>query len=369
MKPFRPAWWLPGPHAATLWGKFGRNEPELAVRWETVEMPDGDFVELAHVDTSPEASSFDADVVASDRTPRLFVLHGLEGGINSHSVRGLMREASERGWNATVMLFRTCGPTPNRLKRSYHSGETTDPLAVIEKLAQQQPLASIGAVGISLGGNVLCKLLGERGDALPEQLRAAVAVSAPFDLARASRYIGRGFGKVYEQAFLRSLVPKAVQKIARHPELASLKPIHHARTIWEFDDEFTSPVHGFKNAADYYAQSSSLQFLSGIRRPTLLLSAVDDPFLPPAVLDEVRVATASNSAITIDFPARGGHVGFVGGRSPWRPFYYGEWRAAEFIAKYLRAAPTTASAMTTGTSRMFEADSPDDQSRVHHEAR
>jgi predicted alpha/beta-fold hydrolase len=175
------------------------------------------------------------------------------------------------------------------------------------------------------------------------QLQAAVAISAPFDLARASRYIGRGFGKVYENAFLRSLKPKAVKKIGRHPELSSLKPIHNARTIWEFDDEFTSPVHGFANAADYYAQSSSLQFLPGIRRPTLLLSAVDDPFLPPEVLDEVRAATASNRNITIDFPAHGGHVGFTGGHSPWRPIYYAEQRAAEFIAQQLRAlhVPTT----------------------------
>ena len=361
MAPFRSAWWLPGAHAATLWGKFGRNEPELPVRWETVEMSDGDFVELAHYDVARHSAlrhessrhessrhessrhdapnsnvpPSDAESFASDGTPRLLILHGLEGGVNSNYVRGLMREVHARGWNATLMLFRSCGPTPNRLTRSYHSGETSDPLAIIEKFAQQQPLAPIGVVGVSLGGNVLCKLLGELGDALPVQLQAAAAISAPFDLARASRYIGRGFGRVYENAFLRSLVPKAVQKIGRHPELSSLKPIHGARTIWEFDDEFTSPVHGFANAADYYAQSSSLQFLSGIRRPTLLLSAVDDPFLPPAVLEDVRAATAGNSAVTIDFPANGGHVGFVGGSAPWRPSYYAEPRAVEFIAQHL----------------------------------
>jgi len=365
--PFRSAWWLPGAHAATLWGKFGRQEPELPVRWETVEMSDGDFVELAHYDASRnDASRNDASrnaashnasphnaaphnaaprnaaappsagSLANDRTPRLFILHGLEGGVNSNYVRGLMREAGARGWNATLMLYRTCGPTPNRLKRSYHSGETSDPLTIIAKFALQQPLAPIGAVGVSLGGNVLCKLLGQSGDALPVQLQAAAAISAPFDLARASRYIGRGFGRVYENAFLRSLVPKAVQKIGRHPELSSLKPIHNARTIWEFDDEFTSPVHGFANAADYYAQSSSLQFLSGIRRPTLLLSAADDPFLPREVLDEVRAATTGNAVITIDFPAHGGHVGFVGGSAPWRPSYYAEPRAVEFIAQHLR---------------------------------
>lgn len=324
VKEFRPAWWLPGPHAATMWGKFGRNEPAPQVRWERVDTPDGDFLELAHHDTND-----------GEATPRLFILHGLEGGVNSHYVRGLMREAGSRGWNATLMLFRTCGPNPNNAARSYHSGETSDTLFALQRLIAQQPLSPIGAVGISLGGNVLCKLLGEQGDLMPAQIKAGVAVSAPFDLARASRYIGQGFGKVYENAFLRSLVPKANAKMQRHPELATLKPLHKVRTIWDFDDQFTSPVHGFANAADYYAKSSSLQFLKDIRRPTLLLNAVDDPFLPPAVLGDVRAATASNPAITLEFPAHGGHVGFVGGPSPKRAFYYAEWRAAEFICAHI----------------------------------
>ncbi|MEP6833709.1 MAG: alpha/beta fold hydrolase [Gemmatimonas sp.] len=364
MKPFRSAWWLPGPHAATLWGKFGRNEPELALRWETVEMPDGDFVELARYD----ASSCSVESFATDCTPRVLVLHGLEGSINSNSVRGIMHEVHRRGWNATVMLYRTCGPTPNRLKRSYHSGETTDPLAIINKLIREQPFAPLGVVGISLGGNVLCKLLGELRDAVPSQWQAAVSISAPYDLARASRYIGRGFGKVYENAFLRSLKPKAMKKVARHTELSSLMPIGRVRTIWDFDDVFTAPVHGFTNAADYYTKSSSLQFLSGIRCPTLLLSAVDDPFLPPEVLDDVRVAAANNADISIEFPANGGHVGFVGGPWPWRPFYYAEWRASEFLASHFHAlkpsvpeaqsvTPETIATAATRQSKTFDRDS------------
>ncbi|MGV3708073.1 MAG: hydrolase [Gemmatimonas sp.] len=337
LAPFRSAWWLPGAHLATIWGKLGRREPVPSVRWETVEMVDGDFVELAHLETRGLAHD----------APRMLILHGLEGGVDSHYVRGLMREARDRGWNATLMLFRTCGPTPNRRPRSYHSGETTDPLAIITKLTREHPKSPLGVVGISLGGNVLCKLLGERGEDLPQQLSAAVAVSAPFDLARASRYIGRGFGKVYENRFLRSLVPKANRKMSSHPELASFKQMRDIRTIWDFDDQFTSPVHGFRDAADYYARSSSLQFLNGIRKPTLLLSAVDDPFLPPAVLDEVRETVANNSAITIDFPANGGHVGFVGGSSPFNPFYYGEWRAAEFLAAHFEKCEASDDGDTT----------------------
>ena len=213
MKEFRPAWWLPGPHAVTIWGKFGRNEPVPALRWEQLDTPDGDFLELAHLDTSAAAREYSGALnsqqsttdianararLADDKTPRLFVMHGLEGSANATYARGLMREAAARGWNATVMSFRTCGPTPNRATRSYHSGETTDPLLTLQHLVKLQPHAPIGGVGYSLGGNVLCKLLGEQGDDMLPQFRAAVSVSAPFDLARASRYIGQGFGKVYE---------------------------------------------------------------------------------------------------------------------------------------------------------------------------
>lgn len=187
-------------------------------------------------------------------------------------------------------------------------------------------------MGVSLGANVLCKLLGEDGERLSGNVRGAVAMSTPFDLARASRHIGRGFGVVYERFFLRSLIPKALSKVSRHRELSELTSVRRARTLWEFDDHFTAPLHGFADAADYYARASSLPYLAEIRRPTLLLSAVDDPFLPADVLDRVRTVTRNNASITIEFPERGGHVGFTSGLLPWRPRYYGEWRAAEFLA-------------------------------------
>ncbi len=253
--------------------------------------------------------------------------------MHSHYVRAMFRETRARGWGADLLLFRTCGSLPNRLPRSYHSGETTDPAWVISQIHSQFPNAPLGVVGVSLGANVLCKLLGELDHNGPRHITAAVAMSTPFSLARASRQIGRGFGLVYEKAFLRSLVPKALAKIARHPELSRLATVKHARTLWDFDDRFTAPLHGFSSAADYYTRASSLQFLAGIRTPTLLLSAVDDPFLPSAVLDEVREIATKNSAIIIEFPDRGGHVGFTAGHIPWRPFYYGEWRACDFLAQ------------------------------------
>lgn len=323
MRPYRPAWWLPDPHSATVWGRLGRREPVpnvCTLRWNT---PDGDFVEIARLN-APESSP-------PKNSPRVLVLHGLEGGVHSHYVRAIFREARARGWGADLLIFRSCGSEHNRLPRSYHSGETGDPAFVIDQITTEFPDAPLGLFGVSLGGNVLCKLLGERGVTLPKQVVGAVAMSVPFDLARASRHIGRGFGAVYERSFLRSLIPKALQKVERHTELAPLATVASARTIWEFDDTFTAPLHGFASAADYYSRASSISFLKDIRIPTLLLSAVDDPFLPPDVLDQVRTVAHGNSALTLEFPERGGHVGFTAGRWPWNPWYYGEWRAAEFL--------------------------------------
>ena len=326
---YRPAWWLPDPHTATLWGRVGRREPslltDLPVTLEQWDTPDGDFVEVARL--APPAGAPEA--------PRLLLLHGLEGGTHSHYARALFREAQRRGWAADLMLFRSCGSAPNRLPRSYHSGETGDPLFALERITAAHPNAPVGMVGVSLGGNVLCKLFGEQGDRLPATVVGGVAVSVPYDLARASRHIGRGFGAVYERAFLKSLIPKAMAKVARHPELSPMARVRYARTLWEFDDLYTAPVHGFRDAADYYAKSSSLSRLRGVRRPLLLLNAVDDPFLPPAVLDEVRQTVSGNRAVEVEFPQRGGHVGFTAGRWPWRPFYYAEWRAIDFLGARL----------------------------------
>ncbi len=229
-----------------------------------------------------------------------------------------------------LLLFRTCGPTPNRLPCSYHSGETGDALHVITRLASESP-APLGVIGVSLGGNVLCKLLGEQRDRLPDIVRGAVAISVPYDLARASRWIGRGFGAVYERAFLRTLIPKALAKIARHPELAVLASVQRSRTLWEFDDRFTAPLHGFDDARDYYTRASSAQYVSDAQVPLLLLSAVDDPFLPRDVLDDISSRVRDNAFITTEFPAKGGHVGFVSGGAPWRADYYAETRAAHFL--------------------------------------
>ncbi len=319
---YRPAWWVPGAHAQTLWGKFFRSAPRVHMRAERWETPDGDFVDVHRLDAAPDA-------------PRLFLLHGLEGTARSHYVAGFFNEARRRGWGADLLVFRGCGPEPNRARRFYHSGETTDLAFALDRVLREHPSSPIVLAGISLGGNVLLKYLGERAEETPARLRAAAAVSVPFDLERGSRFISRGFSRIYDRHFLRTLKRKAEAKLIRYPDLFDVTALRRVRTIYDFDDVVTAPVHGFANARDYYSRSSSLGWISRIRRPTLLLSAIDDPFLPADVLDEVRAIAANNSCLSLEFVRRGGHVGFVGGRVPWRPRYYAEWRACEFLAAQL----------------------------------
>ena len=320
---YRPAWWVPGPHLKTLWGKFLRRHPTVVTRTERWETPDGDFVDLHRLD-------------APSGAPRLLILHGLEGSPRSHYARGLVQQAQRRGWAADVLVFRSCGTEPNRLARFYHSGETGDLEVVVGRLIEASPEAPLLLAGVSLGGNVLLKWLGERGTDLPRPLVGAAAVSVPFDLARSARHIDRGFARLYQANFVRSLRRKAQRKRESFPDLLAAAAIDSARTLWAFDDAVTAPIHGFRDADDYYTQSSSIGYLDRIRLPTLLLSATDDPFLPRAVLDDVARIARANPALHVEFVERGGHVGFISGRVPWRPLYYAEWRVAEFLGSVLQ---------------------------------
>ena len=321
---YSPAWWLPGRHAHTLWGRFFRKAESLPLRTERWDTPDGDFLDLVRLDGAPGS-------------PRLLMLHGLEGTPRSHYVGGMFAEARRRGWAADLMVFRGCGPELNLARRFYHSGETTDLEFVVGRLLDRHPDGRhpggpLLLAGVSLGGNVLLKWLGERSGGVPERVAGAAAVSVPYDLARGSRHLQRGFARVYERHFLRSLRRKAERKMERFPDLVTRERLAGARTLWDFDDCVTAPVHGFAGAEDYYARSSSLGYLAGVRVPTLLLSAVDDPFLPPEVLDEVREVARGNPCLEPEFVDVGGHVGFVSGANPLRPFYYAEWRVASFLA-------------------------------------
>ena len=308
----------------TMWGKFVRKRDLPDVAYERIRTPDGDEITLA-------------SSVTPSSGPVLLLLHGLEGGIRSHYVAGIWEVARRRGWQPHLLLFRTCDGRMNSARRTYHSGETTDLDFVIRRLTDEDASRPILLTGVSLGGNVLLKWLGENGESVPPQVRAAIAVSTPYDLAESSRSINAGFSRLYQWNFLRTLKRKAGEKLGQFPDVCPRDRVESLSTMWSFDDHFTAPLHGFRDAADYYQRSSSIRFLSRIRRPTLLLSAFDDPFHSEKVLRDVETLAASNPFLKLEFHARGGHVGFVGG-APWRPAYYVESRVGSFLENYLDAA-------------------------------
>jgi uncharacterized protein len=267
-------------------------------RWET---PDGDFVDVDRVD-GPEGA------------PLLVLFHGLEGGASSHYARALLAAFPARGWCAALPHFRGCGGELNRLPRAYHSGDSDEVDWMLRRLAVERG-GLVYAAGVSLGGNALLKWLGERGAEAGTVVRAAAAVSAPVDLTAAGDALGRGFNMVYTRNFLMTLRRKAAAKLARFPGLFDGARVARSRTLREFDDLVTAPLHGFRDAADYWLRASAKPWLAHIRVPTLVVNARNDPFLPAASLPR---ADAVSPQVTLEFPATGGHVGFVHGPFPGR---------------------------------------------------
>jgi hypothetical protein len=301
------------------------------MRRETWETPDGDELHLDRVDGPPG-------------TPVLLALHGLEGCSESLYMHGLLHLASERGWRGVALNFRSCARPPggrpgsylrNRRERLYHMGETSDLEWVVETLASREPGIELVVTGVSMGGNVLLKWLGERGSTVPPAVRGAAAISAPYDLAAAADHLERGIGPHYARYFLGRLKEKAIDYAARHPGVVDVERVRRARGFREYDDAAVAPIHGFTDAADYYARSSSLAFLGRIRVPTLLVSAADDPFLPRWVLEQARRAASPD--VRCLFTAAGGHVGFVEG-PPWSARSWAEAGAVEFLAGRVSAA-------------------------------
>ncbi|ADO74544.1 hydrolase [Stigmatella aurantiaca] len=317
---FAPASRLASPHAQTIYASLVRPTRAPPLRRERHELSDGDFVDL---DT----------LHGREGAPHVMVLHGLEGSSGSGYVTAILRGAAERGWGATALNFRSCSGEPNRLARSYHSGEIGDALEVMKLLRQRFP-GPLYAVGFSLGANVLCRLLEETGDAAP--VEAAAAVSAPFALDACCRKIdGPGpFQRLYRERFLRTLKQKARAKLRRFPGAFDRQAMEAAHSIRAFDDAVTAPLHGFRDAAHYYAEASSGPRLHAIQRPTLLLSASDDPMLEAPVIPP---GAASNPLLSPVLTEQGGHVGFVSGH--WRaPRFWGEAQVLAFLDAFAPAA-------------------------------
>ncbi len=313
---FRAPWWLRSAHLQTLWPALLRSGPHPALERERLELPDGDFLDL--------------DWRARERTaPLVLVLHGLAGSSRSPYARGMLEALAGRGWNAAVMHFRGCSGEPNRLDRSYHSGETGDLDRVIETLARRR-YPALACVGYSLGANVLLKWLGERGAGAP--LAAAAAVSVPFVLACAAERLERGLSRLYRWYLLRDLRRDLRRKFSDRNAPIDLEAACTARSFRDFDERVTAPLHGFAGAEDYYARSSCRPYLAAIRCPTLIVQAADDPFLEPSAIPGADELPA---AVRLEVSRHGGHAGFVTGPLPWRPRYWLEERIPAFLAEHL----------------------------------
>jgi uncharacterized protein len=313
---YEPARWLSGPNLMTIFGPLLRPGPRIPVKRERWELPDGDFVDVDRMAGAPDK-------------PLLLALHGLEGSSSAHYIRGLLAQAHRRRWGALALNFRGCSGDMNRLVRSYHSGETGDLSELVRRAREEADRIVIA--GCSLGGNVLVKWLGEVGDSAPPELRAAVAISVPFDLELCARTLdGPGFWTwVYRTRFLRSLKLKSLEKLRKFPGAADERRVRRARTLFEFDDALTSRLHGFAGAGDYYAQSSSGNYVDRVRMPLLLISAADDPFIPARCIPHPR-----SGSVELEMSPRGGHLGFVEGPI-WRPRFYAERRAFAFFEQHL----------------------------------
>jgi uncharacterized protein len=303
---YRAPWWLPGGNLQTIWAAtcsrhhLGQAPRLQRERWDT---PDGDFIDVDHLVRAPEALAPAAHLV---------LFHGLEGSFESQYAQAFLSLAEERGWACSVPHFRGCSGELNRAPRAYHSGDFEEVGWILQRL-RQHATAPLIVVGISLGGNALLRWAEESGEAAAATAGAVCAVCSPIDLAAAGRAIDRGFNwLVYSRMFLATMKPKALAKLEQHPGLFSREKLIGARTLYEFDNVFTAPLHGFADTPDYWARASAKPHLHRIRIPALVLHALNDPFVPAASLPR----SVPGGFVRLWQPAQGGHVGFPCGRFP-----------------------------------------------------
>ena len=324
--PFKPAWWLRSAHGQTLWPALFRRVPSPPVRRERLRTRDGDFVDL--------------DWCGGGAGPLVILLHGLSGSSRSPYIAGLQQALLRRGLRSVAMNFRGCGGQPNDTARCYHSGDTEDLDHLCETLKRRHPDAPLAAVGFSLGGNVLLKWLGEKGQA-GAGLSAAVAVSAPMRLDLCSDRMDVGFSRLYRDRLLRELKDyirwkqrhlRGCGNVQEAEKLEKLGDLSAIRSFWEYDERVVAALYGFDGARDYYAKSSSRQYLKCIATPTLIIHSRDDPFMTPQV---IPAADELSPAVRLEITAGGGHVGFVSGLIPGFPRYWLERRIPAFLLETL----------------------------------
>jgi len=296
--------WLPGGHLQTIFPAKLVRLPHVEYRRERWGAPDGDFIEIDFALPEPAGAA----------APLLVLFHGLEGNSRSHYSRVLMHAAADRGWRAMVVHFRGCSGEPNLLARAYHSGDSEEGDWILRRVHARWPDGALHAVGISLGGNMLAKWLGERAEDA-QFIAAAASIGSPLDLAAGGAALGRGFNRFYTRIFLASLKPKALAKLARFPGIADSGRLRASRNLYDFDNEYTAPVHGFRDTEDYWCRASGKPWLGGVRVPHLVLNALNDPFVPAESLPRPHDVSRF---VHLEQPSGGGHIGFLRGPMPGR---------------------------------------------------
>ncbi|SEP40670.1 YheT family hydrolase [Nitrosovibrio sp. Nv6] len=333
-KPYVAPTWLRGGHAQTIY-PYLLARPAIPYRRERWELDDGDFIDIDWLDNAPDA-------------PLVVLFHGLEGGSCSHYVVSMMSLLRELGWRGAVVHFRGCSGTPNRLPRAYHAGDSAEIDWVLQRLGRENKRRGFNvplyAVGVSLGGNALLKCLGERGRQACQLLDGAVTVSVPLDLAAAGKALGSGFNLLYTRHFLDTLKRKALGKLDLFPGLFDCAAVAACTTLYEFDNLVTAPLHGFRDTEDYWKQSSSKPWLKHIEVPTLVINALNDPFMPALALPGPADVS---SAVILEFPEQGGHVGFLNSPFPGRLTWLPERIVGFFGELGGRAAPESTDALHT----------------------
>lgn len=323
MDEYSPPGWLRGGHRMTVyaWAR-SRFFPELPASRPRYFEVDPDTRVLAHCHWQDDPPAH----------PTLVTLHGLEGSSDAHYMRGIADKAFRLGFNVLRLNQRNCGGTEHLSTGLYHSGLTTDVLAVLTELAARDGLRSLSLSGYSLGGNLALRLAGMLGDDPPAWLRAVCAVSPTLELGACMDAMERGANRLYEWHFMHSLRQRIRRKARMYPDRYDTRGLWRIWSIRAFDDRFTAPHHGFKDASDYYYRAAAMRVVDRIRVPTLIMTAEDDPFIPVAPFRDPRVT--GNPHITLRITRHGGHCGYVEDARDGYDGYWAEQRIVEFVASH-----------------------------------
>lgn len=316
---FKPAWWLSSKHAQTIWGRLFRKPPTLPLRRERVDLPDGDFIDLDWYDQ------------ASPHVPTVLLLHGVAGSINSHYARGLLKSFHDQGWRAVFMHFRGCSEESNRFKQGYHCADTADLDHIVNHIIQVEKPQKLATVAVSMGGVMLLHWLNKTGKNNP--LSAAATISTPFNVESGLVFARKNMmGRVYENALVKGMKRYATRKMHHFSDLFHPSTLKKIKTFQDYDNLVTAPVHGFKDANEYYKKISLKNNLKNIAVPTLILHAKDDPLTSP---DSFPRPEELSPSITFELQEKGGHAGFIGSASLLKLDFWLERRIPAFLKKYL----------------------------------